>query len=274
MSLWKIALSEGKQTFESEGCPAALLSGFAVYTTFRLPIAPQLFQVHFERLRQNAGFIGLEWAYESAPLYEQIIRLIPPQEPVVRLTAYADVSVFGDLLQRQPLPCGLLLSTRPAPLVPQERLSLQTFRADRILPTVKWAGIGDILHLKRRAMQAGYDDILLMNHQGHFTEVSTANFFAINASGILHTPNPQRDGCLPGITRAQILTLAEQLKIAVCPEPLDAAQIPNYTGAFLTNAVQGLLPVGRIDAHTLPWTREAQELFQTLRQALINSLDA
>ena len=117
-------------------------------------------------------------------------------------------------------------------------------------------------------MRAGYDDILLVNESGYLTEASTANFFAVDASGTLHTPDPERDGCLPGITRGQILALGKRLDISIAREPLHTAHIPSYTAAFLTNAVQGLLPVGRIDAHPLPWPKAVQELFQMLRQAL------
>jgi branched-subunit amino acid aminotransferase/4-amino-4-deoxychorismate lyase len=272
MPQWKISGSGMYQAFD--GYPAALLSGFAVYTTFRLPIAPKLFQAHYERLKQNVEFLGLDWVYSSVSLYEQIIRLVPPDEPVARLTAYAEASFFGDLLQKQPLPCALLLSSRPAPAIPQARLSLQTFRYDRVFSNVKWTGIGDVIYLKRTAMQAGYDDILLINHSGHFTEASTANFFALDASGVLHTPNPERDGCLPGIARSQIFALAERLKLTVSENPLEIAQIPTYSGAFLTNAVQGIVPVGRIDTHALPWPKETQALFQTLREAFIDHTEA
>lgn len=247
--------------------PTALLSGYAAYTTFRLPISRKIFEAHCLRLQENAEALGLLWPYSCDLLYQQIQTLAPPQEPVIRLTAYPEVTTFGALLEQASFSCKLLLSTRSLPALSSAPLSLKTICYTPPCPSIKWVGIGETLRQKRLARQAGYDDILLINHRERITEASTANFFVISQDGVLCTPHPERDGCLPGITRQKVLMLADTLEIPCSSEPLNATDIPLYAGAFLTNAVQGLVPVGRIDEHPLSWPEKAQAIFQQLQAA-------
>jgi branched-subunit amino acid aminotransferase/4-amino-4-deoxychorismate lyase len=264
MPHWKLPLPENNQTPVQCDFPIALLSGFAAYTTFRLPIKKTGFQAHFERLKHDAFFLGLDWPYTHDALYEQIISISTQDEPVIRLTAYADISHFAELFQPH-LSCHLLLSSRSTPPLTKTPLKLKTVAYTRAFPTVKLTGIGEIIHLKRIAVQEGYQDILLTNHNGHITEASTANFFAIDSSGTIHTANPERDGCLPGITRRQILELIEQYDFSTSSEALPKSRIQTYSGAFLTNAVQGLVSIQQIDQYTLPWPKETQLLFEKLQ---------
>lgn len=265
MTHWKLPLPEDTHTPRQCDFPVSLLSGFAAYTTFKLPITQKWYQAHFDRLKHDALFLGLEWPYSSNDLYEQVISLASKNEPVIRLTAYADVAHFSELFQKRTTPCHLLLSNRPEPPTPIAVLKLKTISYSRIFPTIKLAGIGEVVHLKRTVLQEGYQDILFTNQEDHITEASTANFFAIDASGTIHTANPERDGCLPGITRRQVLECAEQNHLSISPDPLSKSQ--TYMGAFLTNAVQGLVPIQQIDQQILPWPEETQVIFEKLQQA-------
>jgi branched-subunit amino acid aminotransferase/4-amino-4-deoxychorismate lyase len=136
-----------------------------------------------------------------------------------------------------------------------------------LLPNIKLAGIGELIQAKCAARHEDYDDILLLNHSNHITEASTANFFAFDASGCLRTPDPLRDGCLPGITRQQVLEMAKAQNIPIRQEPLDIREVSDFSGAFLTNAVQGLIPIKQIDASELPWPQATQDSFKTLQNA-------
>ncbi len=56
---------------------------------------------------------------------------------------------------------------------------------------------------------------------------------------------------LPGITRAAVLELAERDGIRVGGAAIDVGQLLEADEVFLTNSVMGVMPVTRIERHTL-----------------------
>ena len=60
---------------------------------------------------------------------------------------------------------------------------------------------------KAEAVKAGYDEGILLNPNGYVTDGSGENVFAVR-DGVLHTP-PLAAGCLAGLTRDSIITIAE-----------------------------------------------------------------
>lgn len=224
--------------------PAGLLYGYAVYTTFRRPQPDRWLAAHWQRLRHDAQILELNWD-EPFSLLTQILAALPDAQPVVRLTVLADVDGYGDFYRPGDLPCRLLVSTRSTPDTRPVRL--KTAHYQRALPGIKLAAIPEIIRLKRQAMAEGFDDILLLNPDQSLSESSTANIFLIR-DGQLWTPDPERDRCLPGITRLQVLKAAESLGMPANIGTLPGASLNDRDEVFLSNAAQGLIPVSGINA--------------------------
>ncbi len=250
-----------------ENFPTALLYGYSVYTTFRWPLPKHRLQAHLQRLAHDAKAIGLAWESPDECLIAQIQQLVQPDTPVVRLTAMADVNGYVDLFDETTKPARLLLSTRPAPAPTKNPLKLQTAAYERPLATIKLGAMAEVIHFKQQALRSGFDDVLLINRTGNVSEASTANIFLIRGNCLL-TPEPERDRCLPGITRAEVLDIAGRLGLATETSSMTPADFAGLDGAFLTNAVQGIQMVGRIDAHAFPWPKAAQEKLTTLQAIL------
>src|SRR5690606_14822249 len=82
------------------------------------------------------------------------------------------------------------------------------------------------------AKDKGYDEALLLDTDGYLAEGPGANLF-FEKDGVLYTP--QLGNILPGITRATVLELAEELGVEVqqglyLPEVLAAADSAFYCG--------------------------------------------
>ena len=75
-------------------------------------------------------------------------------------------------------------------------------------PRIKAAGlyVNSIL-AKTEATEAGFDEAILLNHDGHVSEGSGENIF-VYSEGTLITSGLE-DNVLPGVTRNSILKLAE-----------------------------------------------------------------
>ncbi|HEY9685961.1 MAG TPA: aminotransferase class IV [Coleofasciculaceae cyanobacterium] len=264
---WELPAEEGSPPREWLNFPTALLYGYQVYTTFRWPIEARWLHRHMERLESDARAIGLDWRCDRENLTRQLEACFQQEMPVMRLTVVADADAYGDFF-KAPSPSGrLLLSTRTLP-AGRELLRLKSIRYQRPLPTIKLGAMAPLILTRRKAMAGGFDDVLLVSPQGHLCEASTANIFFIREGG-LYTPDPERDGCLPGITRLQVLEAAETLGIPIqTKSPISVWALRRMDGAFLTNAVQGIEPVRCVDQIAFPWSDSAMELLKKLVTAL------
>jgi branched-subunit amino acid aminotransferase/4-amino-4-deoxychorismate lyase len=102
---------------------------------------------------------------------------------------------------------------------------------------------------KWNARRRGYDEILLVDEQGHIAEGPTTNVFLVDAAGTLVTP--EEETVLLGVTRSSILEIARREGIPVkethvVPEDLFAA-----SEVFLTGTTAGVWSVASIDDHEI-----------------------
>lgn len=247
--------------------PAGLMYGMAVYTTFRVPLAERWLHAHLDRLATNVAQMGMPLAFPPEVILQALALASRLEQPVLRLTAVADVQEYGDFYGKPLKSARLLLSTRQAPSANPLPLALKSVKYVRPTPLIKHLAMAEVIALKQKARLEGFQDILLSS-DAQVSEASTANIFFIQ-SGKLFTPNPERDGCLPGITRQRILEAAQAHDIFLSQDSsIQLADLPRVDGAFLTNAVQGIRPVAHIDNITLPWPDSARELVDRLAASL------
>ena len=98
---------------------------------------------------------------------------------------------------------------------------------------------------KTSAIQAGYDDALMLTPTGHVSEASAANIFAVR-DGELITP-PISDNILPGITRDTVITLARDMGFTVREQSLTRSELYIADEAFLTGTAAEIIPVASVD---------------------------
>jgi branched-chain amino acid aminotransferase len=87
------------------------------------------------------------------------------------------------------------------------------------------------------------DECFILNETGAICESVSANIFIVK-NGTLFT-SPLSEGCVAGIMRKQILTLAAANKILVFENPITIYTIMNGDEVFLTNSIQGIRWVGQ-----------------------------
>lgn len=94
------------------------------------------------------------------------------------------------------------------------------------------------------AKDRGFDEALLLDHEGNVAEGSTVNVFFV-IDGILKTPLTTT--ILPGITRASIISIAHKLQIQVHEEILTPSDIDLATEAFFTGTMSEIIPIKKIE---------------------------
>jgi branched-subunit amino acid aminotransferase/4-amino-4-deoxychorismate lyase len=212
------------------------------------------------------------WTLET--IQESLSHLYSDTETVIRLTVLPQDVREETLSKPHPLPAHLWASCRPLPPESSTPLQVQVVSYTRPMPQFKHGNyLSDMYHY-RQARQNGLDEVLRLNEAGHIVEAAMANVFWINEQG-LWTPQPERDGCLPGITRAEVISIANTLGVPVQEKALTPKQVQAMQGGFLTNAVgglrklQALAPPSAKTPVALEWPQSAEVLFQTLKHAYL-----
>lgn len=117
----------------------------------------------------------------------------------------------------------------------------------------------------------GYDEAIVLNHDGHVSEGSAENIFLIR-HGKLITPSV-KDNILEGITRATVMELAhDELGVEVVERSIDRSELYLADEAFFTGTGAQVAAIVEIDHRPLgdakigPLTKQIQDLyFRTVR---------
>ncbi|MGO9837831.1 MAG: aminotransferase class IV [Polyangiaceae bacterium] len=101
----------------------------------------------------------------------------------------------------------------------------------------------------REAKSRGGQEALIVDRRGNVVEGASSNVFVVRA-GRIKTP-PESAGILPGITRAHVLEAAARLGLAVDEAELTPEELYGADEVFITSSIRELLPVVRVDDHTV-----------------------
>lgn len=119
---------------------------------------------------------------------------------------------------------------------------------DSMMPTgVKLTGLYTTSILaKTEAVMAGYEEAILLNHDGSVSEGSGENIFIVSG-GEIFTPYETANALL-GITRDSVMTLArEELGIEVIQRRINRSELYLADEVFMTGTAAHVTPVGAID---------------------------
>jgi branched-chain amino acid aminotransferase len=106
------------------------------------------------------------------------------------------------------------------------------------------------LWLRHEASSERVFEVLQWNDAGQLTEGSFTNVFVVDGQSVLHTPLPQ-EGCLKGITRNAVLTIAEQTGMHLHEGNVDRDRVESALEVFLTGSLVEIVPVRAIDGRTV-----------------------
>jgi branched-chain amino acid aminotransferase len=117
---------------------------------------------------------------------------------------------------------------------------------------------------KREATSLGYDEALMLDIYGNVAEASGENIFIVSDE-VLRTP--PLTSVLPGITRASIITLAQDLGLPVREDLFSRDELYLADEAFLTGTAAEVTPIREVDGRVIgpgkpgPITLKLQTIF-------------
>jgi len=99
---------------------------------------------------------------------------------------------------------------------------------------------------KSEAVGNGYDEAILLSHDGHVSEGSAENIFLV-LRGVLYTPDPSQN-VLEGVTRRAIMEIARnELGMEVVERSIDRGELYSSDEVFFTGTAAGIAYVSSID---------------------------
>ena len=98
---------------------------------------------------------------------------------------------------------------------------------------------------KREAMLAGYDEAIMLDHEGYVSEASGENIFTVK-NGVVKTP-PYSSGALGGITWDSVVTLLKDMNIPVTYDRFARDELYLSDEVFMCGTAAEITPVRMID---------------------------
>ena len=251
----------------------AVFEGIRAYDTIN---GVKIFKAkeHYDRLKFSADAINMPYSFDSDELTEityEVLRrnnlnnayirplvsctpnmsLTKGKESELLIAAWDWAAYMGDTLLR--------LKTSPFC-----RLSPASF-----MVTAKVSGhyINSIM-ATQDAKDTGFDEALLLDMDGYVAEGSGANIF-IESGGKLYTP--QTGNILPGITRATVLEICNELDIEVLEKQITIEEVYGKDGAFFCGTGAEIVGIESLDniAFTKNWNESIGAIIQKAYKNLV-----
>jgi branched-chain amino acid aminotransferase len=122
------------------------------------------------------------------------------------------------------------------------------------------------------AQRAGYDEAILLTDEGYVADGSGENIFVVKDGRIL-TP-PLSTSILPGITRATVIEIAQELGYVVDQTQLIRADLYLADEVFMVGTAAEVTPLRSVDDHEIgvgPVTMELQQAYLATVRGKIES---
>ena len=267
MDLSKHAFFEGKIVPMSEAkiniATHGFLYGTAVFSGMRAYWNEEMKRLfvfrpydHFRRLLNSGRMMAMSIPYDEESLIQLTLDVLRTdawkQDIYLRPTIYkADMGIGVKLHDLRDEYCMFVIPFEK--YVKNDTNAHVTFSSwrridDNVIPArAKVAGsYANSALIKTDANRAGFDEALVLDHNGHVSEGSAMNIFMLR-DGVLVTP-PVTDNILEGITRRSIIELARnELGLDVIERSIDRTEVFIAEEMFMTGTAAQVVAVTKVD---------------------------
>ena len=216
---------------------------------------------HIDRLFESAHTLMLDIPLSKAELIKAVIATLKVNslsDAYIRLIVTRGEGDLG----LDPRKCrgntGIIIIADKIALYPQrlyrqgmEVITVPTVRnvPEALNPQIKSLNYLNNILAKIEAVNAGYDEAIMLDHLGYVAECTGDNIFIVRRNQ-LYTP-PQCMGTLRGITRDTVLEIARKNDFAVHEHVITRHEVYNSDECFLTGTAAELIPVVKVDGRAI-----------------------
>jgi branched-chain amino acid aminotransferase len=215
---------------------------------------------HISRLQDSCKIMGLECPFDQQTIVDacvDLLRVNGLDEGYVRPLIYVGDGAMG-LYANNPIRLAIIAwrwgtYLGDDALANGIRCKVSSFTRHHVNSSmVKGKIVGHYVNsilAKREAKAAGYDEAILLDHQGYISEGSGENIFFIK-NGMIQTP-PYSSAILGGLTRDSIITIARDMGLRIKAQSFTRDELWLADEVFLTGTAAEVTPVVEIDNRTI-----------------------
>ncbi|HEY7206910.1 MAG TPA: branched-chain amino acid transaminase [Gaiellaceae bacterium] len=253
---------------------SGVFEGIRAYET---PKGAAIFRLtdHLVRLERSAKLLYMELPYSPEDLHTACFDLLAANgldECYLRPIAFSGYGELGVSSQGNPIEVAIMCWPWGAYLGEEAlekgiRLKVSTWQ--RVGPNViphaaKATGIYlNSMLAVLEAQRAGYDEALLLTHDGYVADGSGEHIFVVR-DGVVATPDLSAS-ILPGVTRDTVIQIAQDLGYQVAEKQLIRTDLYLADELFMVGTAAEVTPIRAIDDLELdapgPITREIQQAY-------------
>jgi branched-chain amino acid aminotransferase len=254
------------------GC--GVFEGIRAYETTRGPAVFRL-DDHINRLFASAAIFLIDIPFTPEQIVAATVETIRVNEVpscYIRPIVYLGYGEMG----LNPLPCPVNVSIAVWPwgtylgdegIANGVRMKISSWKRhdpNALPPAAKGTGMYiNSSMAKVEALNAGYDEAILLSPQGYVSECTGENIFIVR-DGTVITP-PVSAGALQGITQDSVRRIAEDMEVPYRVDHLLRSDLYTADEAFLSGTAAEIVPIRSVDDRPLgppgPITRRIQETY-------------
>ncbi|MFH1531699.1 MAG: branched-chain amino acid transaminase [Pseudomonadota bacterium] len=215
---------------------------------------------HVQRLLDSCKIMGLECPFDKETIKDacvDLLRVNGLDEGYIRPLIYIGDGAMG-LYANNPVRLAIVVWRWGAYLGDEAlangiRCKVSSFTRHHVNSSmVKGKIVGHYVNsilAKREVKAAGYDEALLLDHQGYISEGSGENVFFVK-SGMIQTP-PYSSAILGGLTRDSVITISRDMGLRIKAQSFTRDELWLADEVFLTGTAAEVTPVVEIDNRTI-----------------------
>ncbi|NLR81735.1 branched-chain amino acid transaminase [Chitinophaga eiseniae] len=247
----------------------AVFEGIRAYKTANGEVKIFKAKEHFDRLQRSCELIHIPYKFDNEALIAacyKVLEMNNMEEAYIRPLVFCPPNMTLKAASESNI---LICAWEWGAYLGEKLLRVMTSSYERPNPKAfkiesKSAGlyVNSIL-ASQEAKEKGYDEALLLDMNGYVAEGPGANIF-FEKDGKIYTP--PAGNILPGITRATVIELCQELNIPLEEKLFTIAELKEAECAFFCGTAAEVIGLDSLDGQSFgkPW---AQSLGKVLQQA-------
>ena len=231
-----------------------VFEGVRAYNTSK---GPSIFRLkdHTERLFKSASTVNMKIPFSVEKINQAHIKVIQANnldEAYIRPMCFYGSEGMGLRADNLNVHTMVAAWEWPSYMDPEARekgikVKLSTYKRQVKNPVSNAKVNGNYVHsivALTEALEAGFDEALMLDADGYVAEGSGENFFIVK-DGRLYSPF--LDSCLDGITRKTIIDLAMELKIPFQEKKITVEDVFDADESFFSGTAAEVVPINSLD---------------------------
>jgi branched-chain amino acid aminotransferase len=231
---------------------------------------------HYRRFLESASLLLMSFRFSEAQIVQFTIDLLKAEQHrtdcyIRPIAYYADEVIGVRLHELNPelaiiaIPFGSYVQNEEG-----SHVTISSWRRidDNMIPArgkISGAYVNSAF-IKTDAQRSGFDEAIVLNHDGHIAEGSAENIFLVR-KGVVHTPSVT-ENILEGITRRTVMMLLrDDMGLEVVERPIDRTEIYLSEEAFFCGTGVQVAAITQVDHRPVgtgelgPITRDLRKLY-------------